>query len=91
VIFLCCLLLLIQRTIFLWKNETPTPDWSGIIYLLPSSPDVSGSGSREVYSGKREMGAKIFFNPFDEYGFWNTNNLKFEATENTAFLVMKFR
>jgi hypothetical protein len=36
------------------KNETPTPDWSGIISLLPSS----ASGSREIYSGKREMGAK---------------------------------
>jgi hypothetical protein len=42
----------------LLKNETPTPDWSGIIFLLPD-PETSGlEGSREIYSGKREKGAK---------------------------------
>ena len=83
------LLLLIQRKIFYRKNETPTPDWSGIISLLPD-PETSGlEGSRGIYSGKREMGAKKKYNTRDGYGIWKTNTLTFEATETAEFLVME--
>jgi hypothetical protein len=79
---------LIQRKIFYRKNETPTPDWSGIISPLPD-PETSGlEGSREIYSGKREMGAKKIYNTRDGYGIWNTDNLSFEATETAEFFLV---
>jgi hypothetical protein len=65
---------LIQRKIFYRKNETPTPDWSGIIYPLPEALE----GSREIYSGKREMGANkiITDSTFTAFGIPTPYRLK---------------
>ena len=51
VLFLCSPLLLIQRTIFYRKNETPTPDWSGIIFYYWLRFLNVDWGSRSLHSG----------------------------------------